>query len=1106
MKLKKILSVVLVLAGTWLSGRAQYDGDPALMGYQYNLMYNTFDTGLFRFTTSGNDVQLLWKDSFAYQGNSESGREMTTGWIRDGRLCGYVAYYPMPSQTYYKYVERDLATGEVLKETDVNISEGWDNYFLNVAYCPANDRIYGYGFNETRTAFAFKSAPASNPDQAIIIKEVGSTYPGSICFNHETGALVGVLNKRGSESYDNYFVSIDVNTGQTRELFKINPGYISDYKCTGGLIWLPSRQAYVWNFYNAGDFDEPCSLLLEVNPAQNKSTVVRQFDEDINFMYFLAEDNDPKAVADAPKPVSGFQTAIDNRSVDISFNLPSALVNGSAISGDVSYTIYVDNVSKSTGSKAAGSAVSYNVSLDEGTHFIRVVPSVSGKNGIGEIYSVFVGSSVPLTPENIVLTENELTWEPVLQGIAGNPLTDVTYQVYVNNSKISETKDTHLAMQGVIDPAGNLASYQALIMAVADGKTSKAGYSNRIVVGKPWTVPFTVTPTETQFNLMMQEDVDQDNTVWSMDHDLNTGLDVLTSGFSRDGASDDWIFLPKFTAAGNKVYTFSFNVYLADADMPGGAVEVWLGDAPSKSAMKRVIIPSISLIRGNSSVNYSGEFVANGDLDGKVLYIGIGVTSERGILSPLRVHDINVRESATASINGPEAVGNLTVKRDENDAKVACLSFTMPSKTLSGTAIPASATVSVEMSVSEGSSETVTGKPGETVTASVTTGTGNRLIAVTPSYNGVTGLSQNCVSTLGMGLPGKVTNLRAAYDRANSAMRLDWDAPATDVNGKPMVDDEFSYTIWTKNPDTGDFEFAVNVEYPLHFATMNMFEIPMLYNLEVAVTATNSLGDSPEAALILCQVGKPFNLPIDDDFNGDYFNFEPMTTYVGAPYNNAAIYWGNPAGRDWGLSDAMKDADGDVLCGIPSEIGALSRIDLPKVSTVGYSKVALILNIWTGTNAAKTTIRGTYPGSDVLTWEGYTYYPQVEKAIGTVPNGGGYQIVTVNFPAEFDNQPWMSTIIEAQYPTLYSRFLLAGYSLSGTSGIDGVEETLYGTITGSEGSIKVTGYNGETVRVYALDGTQVKTAKVVDNVCDIPVSRGIYLVTVANRRAKVAVR
>ncbi len=1106
MKFKKILSTAVVLTGTWLTGTAQYQGDPTLMGYQYSVIENLFTTGLYELPTTGTTASLLWEDSYAYQGEYASGIEMTSGWIRNGQMCGYVACYPFPSQAYYKYVERDLVTGVVNKEMDVDISSGWTNYFLNAAYCSADDRIYGYGFNDTRTAFAFKSAPANNPNQGYVIKNVGSTYPGSICYNPELGIFVGVLNTKSGDYYTNSLVQIDVNTGQTTELFTIQSEYLSDYKCTGGLIWVPSRQAYLWNFYNAGQEEDFYSVLMELDPVKKKSTVIRTFDGNMNFMYFVAENNDPIAVSDAPAVVTDVKTVSDQTGFDLSFTLPATLVDGSAISGAVNYTIYVDNQVMQSGSDNAGAVVNTRITAGEGSHFIRIVPSVAGKSGIGEIYSAFVGDGTPETPENIVLTETELTWNPVTQGIVGNPLSGVTYHVYVNTVEIGETSETSMSMSGIVLPDGDLTNYQAIVTAEANGRESKFGYSNAIIVGKPWSAPFNIEPTEEQFSLMYQDDVDKDNVKWEFDFDSNVGMDVLTSGFARNEASDDWIFMPKFTADPNKVYTFAFDVYLADSTLPGGIVEAWLGDAPSKSAMTFEIVPAISLTKDNSWVRYSGEFVANGDLTGKELYLGIGVSSEEGILSPLRFVDLSVTESTKASIDGPEAVGNLTITRDEKDASLACLNFTMPDKTIAGTSIPTTATITVTITSQGASTETVTGNPGEAMTVKMQTAAGNNLIVLTPSYNDVIGLSKNCVSTMGLSTPGKVTNLRASYNETNTRLRIDWDAPTTDINGKPLTGDNFSYTVWTLNPDTGDFEYAVDVPYPLHFATMDMSESTTLTNLEVAITAANAMGDSPVSALILCQVGTPLNLPISDDFNGDTFKVNPLTYYVNDPYNNAAIGWGNPANDSWLLTGDMLSVEGDVLCGIPSKNGALTRIDLPKVSTSGYNNVSLQLNIWTGADAAKTTIRGTYPSPEPIIWNFASYYPTLEKEIATVPSGTGYELVTIDFPIEFLDQPWISTIIESEYPTLSSRFILAGYALTASSGITDVARTLAGTIIGREGVITVTGYDAETVWVYGLDGTLVATSTVDGNVCDIPVSHGMYIVKVADRAAKVIVK
>lgn len=166
-------------------------------------------------------------------------------------------------------------------------------------------------------------------------------------------------------------------------------------------------------------------------------------------------------------------------------------------------------------------------------------------------------------------------------------------------------------------------------------------------------MPFTIYPDAEQFSLMIQEDVDKDNVMWTLDKEQYTESYVLTSGFSRYTATDDWIFLPKFTASSDKVYSLEFNVFLADVELGGARVEAWIGDAPSKSAMKKVLVPAIRMLSDNSDAVYTGQFVVDGDLVGKDLYIGIGVSSDAGVMSPLRFKNLSVYESASVSMDGP---------------------------------------------------------------------------------------------------------------------------------------------------------------------------------------------------------------------------------------------------------------------------------------------------------------------------------------------------------------------------------------------------------------------------------------------------------------------
>lgn len=1112
MQLSKTTSLVALAAGIAMSASAQSQGDPILFGYQNNMYDSSASKGIYIVPPTGQTATLLWEDPFAYTADGKAtGNIMVAGWLRNGVLCGYESQYPAPSQTYYKYVERDLESGELKREIDVDLSDGWTNCFLNAAYCPVDDRIYGYGFNAERTGFAFKSAPASKPNQAVIIREVGTTYPGSITYNHELGTFYCINSSRNDYDYTYTYTlaSIDINTGAQTTVYSISPGATSDYKCIGGLIWVPARQAYLWNFYTMFDGTEPCSQLVELNPEKKTTTTVKSFDVNKNFYFFVSENNEPVAAVGAPGVVTDVKTEIiSGNNARISFNLPQNMADGKAISGNVNYTIYVDGKAVTADSGAAGAAVSYNTTLTDGTHFIRVVASVNGVAGLGEINMLYVGEDSPCAPENVVLTETELKWDAVTEGIAGNPLTSVTYRVAINGMTIAETSSTSVDVKDVINPNGTLTNYRAEVWAIYSNRESKAGVSNPVIAGRSWTVPFTVLPDPAQYSVMEQEDTDNNGVWWSLDAEEYTGKYALTSGFSRYEASEDWIFLPRFTAADNKVYSLSFDAYLADMELSGGKVQAWIGDGPSKSNMKQVLVPGVRILSSAPDRTFTAEFMADGELAGKDLYIGICVTSEAGTLSPLRFQNLSVNESANATIAGPKAVTALTAVPTGDDKSQIKVTFTLPTETLAGNKIDASSTVDASVAIQGaiGAPVKTSGKPGETVSVTLDGGTADYVVTVTPSCNNVVGLAANCVSSLGYSLPGLVRNVRTAYDRDNMSLLIEWDAPDTDINGNPMEGEQLSYNIWAYNSEVGGYELAVNVPYPLQLATMTMEESSTLQNVEVGISAVSALGESPNLKRVTCQVGSPFQLPIEDDFNGEEFKFGPITNYVLDPYTNTTIGWGSTSSKDFGLTGGMIADMGDVLCGYPSKAGSMSRIDLPKVSTTGYSNVKLILNIWTGEDAATTTVKGNYPGSETIEWEGVSYAPMTEVEIETIPTGNGYQEVTIEFPYNFNGQPWINAIIESVYPSMSSRFILAGYSLEATVGVNGVTETLYGTITGRNGMVTVNGYEGKTVNVYTLDGKLAATATVAGTSFDIPVAPGIYVVKVADRVAKVVVK
>lgn len=1094
MKKLNFLATSALLCAMAIPASAQQN-EPVLYGYQGDID-RLADHGLFAFTPTGTKTDLLWRDKLSYSSDgSINTTTMLGGWIRENRLCGYVSQFPIPSLSYYKYVERDLHTGEILLSQDVNTDgNSWGNIFLFATYCPVDDRVYGYGFNKSRTKFVFKSAPSTDLDQAVIIS-VCNEYADmcrSLCFNPEKGMVVGINGR-----YE--MVQIDVNTGQQTKLYTpaLNPA--PDYDIVSGLIWLPSRQAYAWNFYTVGQSDEGTvvSDLKLIDPDNRTTTTLRSFPPAYNFNYFVAENNEPVAPADAPEAVTGLAAHFNGVSTDgnFTFTLPAKLVNGNAISGNVDYTLYVDNKAVLNGSGAAGASVTTdNITLTNGSHYVRVLPKSGTAAGLCDLIAVFIGEDTPLAPVNVVLTDKTLSWDPVTKGLHGGALEGVEYEVYFNSRLVETTSETSISVEDIVDNSGKMEAYQAEVKAKCGSKTSKGTLSNPFIAGESLTVPFTIEPSEAQFETCIQEDTDGNNEKWSYNTREYDNHGVMTSGFGKDMQSEDWIFLPRFKAETKTIYTLTFNVNAADVDLLGGTVEVWIGDKPSSEAMKVCVIPAMA-VNDYSPARLSASFMIPEELaDAEAYYLGLGVKSEQGVLSPLQFETIKVVKTSD-DMSAPAAVSDLKIATVADSPLKAEISFIMPDCTLAGNSIPATYTVKADITTSNGLSKSVSGAPGENMSLQMEIGQGDFLVTVTPTVNSVKGMPANGVAHLGFGLPGGVRNLRAEYNETNTYLTLRWDAPATDMEGTPSEDDVLTYNVWVYDASEDAYVLQVEVPYPLTFATMNMSQNLKLTDLNVAIQAVNMTGASPILEKIVCQVGTPYELPMYEDFNGNEYNYKPMTQFVGEGFQNVQFRWGAATNEKLELSGQMAVADvGDVLAGVPMQTGARSRYIFPKFSSMAYDYTVCRFILWTGEDAADITVNATA-------------YPMTEaRTIYTVPKGDGYTTVNVQLPEDMSQNPWVQLALDAYYPTLSSRFVLAGFSFENGASVEGVTETVYGSILGGEGFIGICGYQDATAMVYTLDGRLVAAEKLSGDFSRINVASGLYVVKVADRIAKIVVR
>lgn len=1046
--------------------------------------------GMHTVTTSWDDLELKWRDQLSYgDGQLPTAFNMESGWLRNGRLCGLMVNYPMATEGGNLYVERDLETGQVLNQTVLNIPDGdWTNYFLVATHCPVDDMIYGFGLNATKTGFAFKRAPASQINQAVIISSSKPMLNG-ICYNPDKGILVGVRCTRtdlNSAIYTPTLVEINPNTGAETKIMDLEGDTEIDYPCPMGLTYVPSMKKYLWNLFSYQNVNGNLSTLVAVDAETKECETLAYYPAGYCFNFILPVNDAGYANPNVPgaPAITALTAGAQPQICAVSFKMPSATAAGQSLQGTLDYIVADGSQVLKTGTAEAGADVSVdNLTLTgKGIHYIRVVARNAAGEGPANVQGLYVGTEAPTQVETVTLTPASLSWTPVTKGVYGGTLSNVNYDVYINDKFITATAETALDVSAYIPASGALRAYRAKVIAKVGGIAGEAGTSNKIVSGTPLTLPCEITPTASEFDVCQMQDADGDGVNWSAYSDSQTGLPYLLSGFNTIRATEDWIFLPPVQAA-RGIVSVSMLARMAQEGLKLGEISVYAGSAPQKEAMTDTLLPPLRLAT-ESEQQLSADLKL--EQNQSPLFIGICVRSVENTLSPVTVRDIKITQTSTG-FSAPEAPTFGSVVKEGTGRRI---NFTFPAKNLDGSAI-AAPEVTVQVSSSDGQ-QCVSGAPGQQGSVFINTLFVDNFVALTPVAGGQRGLSAVQVVKIGGGVPGMIRNLRVLPDAVNTTIRLEWDAPAENAIGEPMEGGRFSYKIWSVNSETAKYELAVEVPYPLTHANTYLSEDLTLRNLQIGITA---VGDEGEGAMYneLIQIGEPLKMPLNEDFNGNDYAHKPFTPFVGKQYPNIGYKWGSPA--KIGLDAKMCDPKaGDVFAAIPTAANAKSKIWLPKFSTLGTTSAQVMLNIWTGDNSARTWLTATgYDQPDELT-------------VMEVPStpGAGYRCVTVTLPPEFQDLDWVALTLHSEFKSVNDRMVLAGYQVGrNLSSVDELEAD-GARVSAVEGGIVVDNCRG-TVQIYNIDGTKV-AAHAVTATARIPLPSGFYIVSLPGKTVKVAVK
>lgn len=1041
-------------------------------------MMNTQPLGLYKVPLSGNP-EMVWADGLTYPDGVDNGStsvSVLSAWQRNGHLCGIASYYPSFSGDYYKYIERDLHTGAVTAVSDIAISTlepvDMTNFFLSAAYNPFDDRVYGFGLNAARNGYAFKSAPAGDLNDTAIIAELG-TDRSKMCAAIAVDALNGNLY---GFTWTNDFVRINPFTGEETKIFTPSiPAH--EMRQFDAMTYWADTNEFILSFSDDTYSGGLQTTLYAVEPVRKTTRRLNYLGDQVVFNAIF---EDSPALAwdpSAPAPCTLLAVGFDGESTvgTVSFTLPACDGNNEPLAGSLDWTLTIDGDPVKTGAASPGEAVAFEYDFARGTHIVSVSAASAGKPGCPAVTLATAGGQIPATPQVPVLSGSMLTWQPVTLSMTGNEISGVNYRISVNGEFALQTSECEADLTQWMPGNFPLTAYRASVQAVLGSNVSNAAVSNKVVIGKPMEMPVEVNADPWDFDLCTAYDADGNGSTWAI-----YGNSLL-SGYGSE-ATEDWLFLPKTDLDGTYALKLTCTASAPESNMTGASLEAWMCTLPDPSAAKATLMEPRQIKGSDLVYAVSEEIVPDECAASEEFYVGICVRSEAGRLCPVLLRDI-VLDASAVSADGPSRVVGLEAAPAPEGALKADISFTAPALRNDGTPLDAAQPIDFTVSSSVASCQ-AQALPGQKVSVEINTADGANTLNVTPKSGAAYGLSSSCTVYTGHDLPGYLDNLCATYDASNSQVTFRWDYPQEGWNGGyPSAGmatrlyarglDEYGEMTYLPVTQTAPGETTL---------TLDTETTGTLANYEVGLAAVNDLGECPSLNTMVLQLGIPYALPMTGHFDGDCLMHSPFNVYTDKTFGGQTQFkWTRPvsidpayaADHEWAFTtSALKD-------------NALSKIDFPKFSTSGLDKAGVHITLWNGRDAALT---------EVLL-QAYPMFEPVSLGVSQ-PASAGYVTYHFDLPADCCGQPWALLSLLSSYRCEGDIQILTDYRIDDdASGVEGI--LTEGGVMPGRGCIRITGYGGRHIRIFAADGMAVVSATAEGDMT-FDLAPGIYVVRIGS--------
>lgn len=609
-------------------------------------------------------------------------------------------------------------------------------------------------------------------------------------------------------------------------------------------------------FYAATDWE--CGL-YEVDLATCEASLLYNFDdeEELKSIFILSDSPAGTAPAAAKDLSANFPAGALNGT--ISFIAPATTFDGSAGSGQLSYTVSCNDAVLKTASCNWGEEVNVEyVAKAAGMYsFVVAMSSDAGESRPAAI-SLWIGNDAPAEPTAVKVTRadgaNIISWQAPAGSAHGGYVDfgEVTYRV-------TRYPDSKVVAEGIKEceytdelPDGNAPeSYYYTVAAQWNGAESGTSTSNAVMVGALYYNSF---DNQEQFDEFRSVSLVNDGPVWS----YYAWAHAAAVGDNEEGNVSAWLISPAVKLTAGKTYTLEFDVWCSnDSYTENLSVYIAQSDAASEIYKSTPVINKMAInwerdMTKKISVEYTPE------VDG-TYYIAFNGCSGRDLGS---VYIDNVLFYANVTVALPEAP---VISGQIMGDYIALITVTAPETDTDGNVLEAIDMITVSRN----------GELINTIEAPEVGGIYNFIdmlpqpdsyiyTAVAFAATGRSAEGKTIVSTIAAGKPRQAQITSVKETGHTGEVTVEWIAPSTDLNNLPIEEGTLTYKLYADgvaDPIAGDIAAT---SYTWQAVPEGKQQFMSFY-----VVAVNEAGESaPSRISAPACFGTPDALPYAESFAG----------------------------------------------------------------------------------------------------------------------------------------------------------------------------------------------------------------------------------------------